>query len=1158
MIKYLIVSLGLLLSGQLVAQCSNFVSDNFDSFEYATVCPYIVPGTTYQSTPQTSPGFGPSHSGSRHIYLNFVNGYTGPAFNRPYDVCVGETYRLSFFHRDAWGGQNNTTFNIYDANNVLLVSQNVPWTGTAWNQWVSAEITATTTTLRLEIVNNSTTGNNDMVVDDMRLEVCSISETRTLLTCNLTANTNLFDLFSAAMPTGGTWSGPSALQNGYLGTYDYTSGVDGIYTYSTNPGSTCAPPEGTVIVSGGTPIDLGDDIHSCTAQATTLNAGTGYDFYSWSTGASTQTINVTNPGTYSVEAGRVGANLVLNGNFQGGTTAASNNFTTSYVPGTGGSWGLLSNAGQFAISTSPSLTHNNFSACGDHTGATGNMFIANGSQTPNTLVWSQTVQVEQNQDYLFSFWAMNVVNDPAVASLQLFINGVPIGAANTTTTFSCQWQQINDTWNSGSATQAVLSIVNQATAEAGNDFAIDDIFFAPYCSFSDTVVVTVANHAMTLNNNQTICQGDSINLVANATSTTGGNFVYHWNNIPDNVSTQWVTPTATTSYTVYATADDGCNTPTRTVSIGLAPRPNPNAGVDDVVCNGESISLVGTVGVMINTRSWSHNVDNITPTPIVTYAPNMTNLTPTITVNESGTYSFILSEQNNACGVYRDTVQVIVSSTTHETIVTDLSCFGNNSGEIEIVNPDGVNYSFDDAANWSTSSTINGLAIGDYTVWSENQYGCRFSSIVTVNQPEPLTITSSNDTLVCENGTALVSANASVNGAMYHWDFTPNTAANQQISPIADSTVSVYAEDANGCLSDTLEIDVTVRAPLSATISPDDIICPGYPTTILVNGINGGLAPYSIEWSTGETGQGTSMNIEVNPPSTEQYSVTISDVCESTPFVLTNEIAVAPLPIPLMSTPDPAICEPANFQLVNETNPDMVGSASWILSDGQFFINQENVLTEDMPAGSYDVQLIVTSPQGCIDSVTYYDFLLVHPEPTANFSWSPNPVRMFNTEVNFANTSFLGNTYEWTFEEGSIGYSNLESPTISFPDGEVGQYEVTLITTSEYGCVDTISRIVDVISEVIIYVPNTFTPDNDEFNQDWGIVVEGLNVSGFNLQVYNRWGEMIWESNDPSSTWDGTYKGQIVPNGTYSWLIQASDFASDAKYTWNGSVNVLR
>ena len=469
------------------AQCNNWLLEDFDSFEYTANCPYLIPGSVYHLAPQGA-GFGPSYTGNTHLYLNFQTGFTGVALARPYTVCIGNTYQISLYHRDAWGGSNNTTFNVYDANNVLLSTQTIAWVGAAWNQYVSPPILATTTVLRLEVVNNQTTGNNDMVIDDLSIEVCGNSEQASYVVCNQTATVDLFSLFSGSMPAAGTWAGPSVLANGDLGTFDPITNALGAYTYSP-PGQVCIQPS-IVTLSGMNDIDLGNDTSFCTGNSITLDAGPGFDFYDWSNGASTQTISVNQTGTYSVEAGIPTNNLVINGDFEGGITAASNNFTTGYGVGTGGAWGLLSAAGQYAITTSPSLVHNNFPVCADHTSGIGNMFVANGSSVPNINVWSQTVTVNPATDYLFSFWATRVSTDPAGSDLQLYINGVAIGPVNSTTT-NCTWVQAADLWNSGPVSTAILSIVNQSTSGSGNDFALDDITFSPVCSTIDSIDVFV-------------------------------------------------------------------------------------------------------------------------------------------------------------------------------------------------------------------------------------------------------------------------------------------------------------------------------------------------------------------------------------------------------------------------------------------------------------------------------------------------------------------------------------------------------------------------------------------------------------------------------------------------------------------------------------------
>ncbi|MDC3252854.1 hypothetical protein OAU25_01240 [Crocinitomicaceae bacterium] len=216
----------------LNSQCASWIQEDFDSFEYASICPFLISGTVMHMSPQGAAYGGLSHSGSNHLYLNFVNNFTGVVFSRPYPVCVGGSYQISFYHREALGGTNNTTFNIYDANNVLLSSENVPWSGNLWNHYVSPSILATTPSLRLEIVNNQTFGNNDMVIDDMSIAICGVQEQLNYTFCSQQTPLDLYNLFSSNMPPGGVWSGPSSLSNGGAGTFDPTSNSLGVYSYS--------------------------------------------------------------------------------------------------------------------------------------------------------------------------------------------------------------------------------------------------------------------------------------------------------------------------------------------------------------------------------------------------------------------------------------------------------------------------------------------------------------------------------------------------------------------------------------------------------------------------------------------------------------------------------------------------------------------------------------------------------------------------------------------------------------------------------------------------------------------------------------------------------------------------------------------------------------
>jgi len=662
---------------------------------------------------------------------------------------------------------------------------------------------------------------------------------------------------------------------------------------------------------------------------------------------------------------------------------------------------------------------------------------------------------------------------------------------------------------------------------------------------------------------QTICLGNSatvnistpgmLNPTFNWLITTGVANTTSGSNVT-------VTPTVTTDYSVQVTEPSSGIVQLVDFTITVVNPPQPNAGIDQNVCLGQVINLAGTAGSPANTISWASILPpGLIPAATATFAPNFSVLNPTVTVNQPGLYKFILRETNTTCGIIRDTVSVLVSQLVQAVAKVDPSCGGYSDGQIVISSFQATEYSFDNGVTWQNSNTLGGFAAGTYSVCSRNALGCQICSNITLVAPPAVTVSLSNDTLVCQNGTANLIAQG-VNGTSftYIWGHTNSPAANQTGSPTVNSYYDVIAVNQNGCQSAPDSIYVTLRLPISGIITPTFSICPGYPQNITATPSGGIGSPYNFVWSNGSNSSGPNSSISANPQTTTTYNVTITDGCESSPFVLSCEVVVLPLPQPQFTVLDSSICEPAVFFVSNTTDPTMVQSSAWAVSDGQTFINQNSFTTVAMGAGDYAVQLIVVSPAGCIDSLTIPAFLHSNPKPVADFSWTPSPIYMFNAEVQFINQSTGGYSYEWEFQSGNPASSILEDAISRFPEGEDGSYNAQLITTTELGCKDTAKYFVPVLPEVYIYAPNVFTPDGDEYNQSWFVYMAGIDVYDFNLKIYNRWGETIWESNDISVKWDGTYNGEVLPDGTYTWVIRTKDTVTDEIYDFTGHVLIIR
>ncbi len=928
-------------------------------------------------------------SGTLHGWFNVINGLGNvDVYNNLIPgFCQGQATEVSFWTRQSFG-VTNVTFSVEDNTGTVLATQTLNLTNTY--QQIFFNFVATTPDLRFIIHCNSTGGNGvDICVEDILMTQCPPQgEDVVYSDCNNTGSVDLHSLFSNAIGTTGVWAGPSPLTNGYVGTFDPNVNTNGMYVYAEGGG--CNAVISTAQVTFPGIIDLGPDTTICNGTSFNCDAGPGFDSYSWSTGATTQSINIASAGTYIAEGSVLMGNIVQNGDFEGGTTNTANNFTTGYVPGTGGTWGLLSTGGQYAISTSPNLVHNNFVFCGDHTTGSGNMFIANGSWNAGTVAWSQTVNVTPGTDYLFSFWATNVVNNPNTSDLQLYINGTPIGPVNSTTT-ACNWLQISDIWNSGGATTALLEIVNQSTAASGNDFALDDISFGPICIVTDTIVVSTQTAAQT-------------------------------------------------------------------------------------------------------------------------------------------------------------------------TSVVDPLCEGSVNAEIHVNNPLATEYSMDNGATWQVDSFFVGLSAGTYTVCSRSALGCDVCEVVTITDPAPVVVSVSPDVTICQNATTVLNAAATGGNTFdFHWDFTGDLSASQTVSPPTSAgqatySYTVYAENENGCVSAPETITVTVNPPLSGTIDPNQTICPGESATILASASGGDGGPYSFSWDSGQSGD----QITVSPVGTTTYTVTISDGCETTPIALSTDVIVSPLPDPSYLILSPMQCEPGIFEVTNTTDPNLTDQIIWTVNGTEVFTNQETIITQSYDAGSYDLELTIISPDGCAATNTFNGALVVAPAPVANFTYSPNPPTMFNTQVLFNNGSVGASTYEWTFEQGNPATSTVENPTTVFPDGTVGLYETSLIAISDLGCADTMVLDIQVYPEVILYAPNTFTPDGDEFNQEWHVFIEGIDIYDFTLTIFNRWGQVVWQTQDPNLGWDATYNGRPVQDGTFTWTITTRDLLNDKKYEFNGHLNVIK
>jgi gliding motility-associated-like protein len=670
----------------------------------------------------------------------------------------------------------------------------------------------------------------------------------------------------------------------------------------------------------------------------------------------------------------------------------------------------------------------------------------------------------------------------------------------------------------------------------------------------------------------TICQGDTANI--NILGVPPNIQSYSWSpttdlSAPNGGPSIQAWPNITTTYTVTMVSPD--STWTNDVTVTVKPQILPNAGLDDSLCH------VANAGYQFNPTlfndgnvTWEYYLGPPTApgTPNSIFQPNANNINATALTNYPGLYQYVLHETDTSgvCPDGTDTIAIYFSKETHTSTFTDPSCFGSSDGNIQITSTGtlgAILYGFNGVAVNILNDTT-AVPSGTYTLVSEDIIGCRSTTTITLTDPPEviLTVGPLPDTTVCENGTATLYASA-INGNTftYHWNQTTGLGAIQQINPIGDSTVTVFAENDLGCFSDTLPIVVHVHNPIAIDLLINDTICPGYDASMTINA-SGGFQGYNYSWTeNGNAYLDTDNIINMSPLNQTTYCVTVTDGCESTPKISCADVIMREVPQPMFAVDTTEGCVPTEIMFYDITQYNLVetqtDSVNWLINGVWYTTDTVNHLFEEV--GVFGLTYEIYTQYGCHNLISVNDYITIHDKPYPNIYVISNPTTIFNTEVDMINnTDGLINQYQWYFPGGIPSSSTFEEPTVLYPEGIAGDYPVQLIVTNEFNCVDSTSDVVHIISDVLIYAPNTFTPDGDQKNNTWRVYVDGIDVNEFHLLLYNRWGELVWESYNPEGIWDGSYDGTQVQDGTYVWRIITKDYNTDKKYEFRGTVNVLR
>jgi gliding motility-associated-like protein len=488
------------------------------------------------------------------------------------------------------------------------------------------------------------------------------------------------------------------------------------------------------------------------------------------------TTNTPSDITYYYTAEVVGANLIDNGNFSQGNVG----FTSDYIFNTNGT-----NVGVYFVGANTKAWNVAMNACGDHTTVTGNMMMINGSPAQNIKVWTKTITITPNTNYAFSTWIQALSNrDPA--QLDFSINGNKIGSSITAILPACTWRQFYTTWNSGNATTATISIVNNNSIAAGNDFALDDISFAPVSIKRDSVKIRVEKPIIRTSKDTIICIGGSVQLNSSGAST------YSWspaNNLSNpNIGNPIAQPQISNRYIVTGTTSFGCQAKD-TVDITVFSKNAMSASNDTLICANNSVQLTASGGV---SYKW---------TPSLTLNNSLIN-NPVATPSQTTNYVVEMVDVNSC--VFKDTIQVALRSYPDFRVTGDTSvCVGTKLR---------LNASGGDIYQWSPSGSLDNpqsaspvatpLASSSYNVYVKDNL-CLYDTTMTVNirlASSPTITAAKLADIDCQNPTTQLIASG---GVTYSWTPALPLDDSRKKNPIVtiDSTTTfiLTGKDQNGC-----------------------------------------------------------------------------------------------------------------------------------------------------------------------------------------------------------------------------------------------------------------------------------------------------------------------------------------------------------------------
>jgi gliding motility-associated-like protein len=415
-------------------------------------------------------------------------------------------------------------------------------------------------------------------------------------------------------------------------------------------------------------------------------------------------------------------------------------------------------------------------------------------------------------------------------------------------------------------------------------------------------------------------------------------------------------------------------------------------------------------------------------------------------------------------------------------------------------------------------------------------------------------------------GLTLDFENESFGGNSWHWDFGVD-GINSDVSTAFEPnytfpgpgtySVELIVSQSAGC-SDTTMQDFIINDELTAEFTPPASQCI---TDNSFDFLGEGTLPTgsTFSWNFGNTST-PALSSDQNPTgivfSQSGYiPVTYTTSFETCSESVTENIFIYKVPTINFSIPDELKCAPYSAKFTNLSQAHTPIYSEWTFGDGSANSTETNPIHIYDAPGLYDVGLTIYTDAGCIDTLILItpNLIQIFPAPVSIFSVDQLIQDEYEAHFTFTDLSADDVVKQW-FYFGNGSFTPFSPFTYTYP--EPGVYQPYQIVENQYGCQDRTQKMITVVPVIPILVPNAFTPDGDIYNNTFKPVL--YKPQQYEMFIYNRWGGLVYYSNDAYGEWDGNYNGKPSPDGVYVYRIVYNDYLYGLPQLVEGHVSLLR